>query len=202
MGLKENMDNKILIATVFEKGKYLYSRKAEVAVCGRSNCGKSTLINGLLGKKSMARASSKPGKTMSINFYNYDDKVVLADLPGYGYAKVPLSVKQIWKEIVEDYLGSREQLAGALILSDVRRCLEFEEIQLINWLKDKGIQPHIVLTKIDKLSSSELSKAKRDILAQVSNLWQDMDKEIFLVSANKGTGIEELKKKLRAYRKA
>jgi GTP-binding protein len=193
------MNNNILIATVFEKGGYPHTKKAEIAVCGRSNCGKSTLVNGLLGVKSMARTSSRPGKTISINFYNYEDKLVLADLPGYGYAKIAASVKKNWKHMINDYLSGRSQLRAVLLLIDVRRGLEDEEIQFIEWLKDMGIKPHIILTKIDKLSNNELSRAKTAMLAQVSNLWQDMCKEMFFVSASKRTGVDELKKKLRAY---
>ena len=193
------MNNDILISTVFEKGKYPHTRRTEVAVCGRSNCGKSTLINALLGRKSIARASSKPGKTMSINFYNYDNQLVLADLPGYGYAKVPEAIKHEWKELINDYLHSREQLKAALILCDSRRGVANDEIMFINWLKDEHIQPLIILTKTDKLSRSEMAKAKMDTLAQVSNLWQDMRNDIFFVSASKKTGLDELKKKLRSY---
>ena len=193
------MNNDILIATVFEKGKYPHTKYSEVAVCGRSNCGKSTLINALLGRKSIARASSKPGKTMSINFYNYENKLVLADLPGYGYAKVPDSIKNEWKDLIDDYLHGRRQLKAALVLSDVRRGLSDDEIMFINWLHDEKIQPLIILTKSDKLTRSELARAKTDTLAQVSNLWQNMGKNIFFVSADKKTGLDELKKKLRAY---
>ena len=193
------MNNDILIATVFEKGKYPRTRHSEVAVCGRSNCGKSTLINALLGRKSMARASSKPGKTMSINFYNYENKLVLADLPGYGYAKVPDSIKNEWKDLIDDYLHGRRQLKAALVLSDVRRGICDDEIMFINWLKDEDIQPLVILTKTDMFSRSEIAKAKMDTLAQVSNLWQNMSKDIFFVSASKKTGLDELKKKLRSY---
>jgi GTP-binding protein len=193
------MNNNILIATVFEKGGYPHTKKAEIAVCGRSNCGKSTLINSLLGVRAIARTSSRPGKTISINFFNYDDKLVLVDLPGYGYAKISGSVKKNWKHMINDYLSSRGQLKAALLLIDVRRGLEDEEIQFIEWLKDMGIKVHIVLTKIDKLSNNELSRAKTATLAQVSNLWQDMNEKTIFVSASKKIGMDELKKKLRAY---
>ncbi|MEI6092128.1 MAG: ribosome biogenesis GTP-binding protein YihA/YsxC [bacterium] len=195
------MNKEILIATVFEEGKYPVTKHNEIAICGRSNCGKSTLINALLRRKSMARASSKPGKTVSINFYNYDEKLVLADLPGYGYAKVPDQIKKKWKSLVDDYLYNRPQLKTALILSDVRRGLQVEEISFISWLKENNINTLVVMTKTDKLSNSELSKAKRDTLAQVSNLWQDMEKKTFFVSSNNKEGLEDLKKELRTYYK-
>lgn len=201
MGSKKNMNKEILIATVFEEGKYPHTKQNEVAICGRSNCGKSTLINALLKRKSMARASSKPGKTVSINFYNYDNSLVLADLPGYGYAKVPDQMKKKWKFLVDDYLFNRIQLKAAFILSDVRRGLQEEEISFINWLKQGKINAFIIMTKTDKLSSSELSRARRDTLAQVSNLWQDMSNKTFFISSNKKEGLEDLKKELRTYYK-
>lgn len=201
MGSKKKMNKEILIATVFEEGKYPNTKQNEVAICGRSNCGKSTLINALLKRKSMARASSKPGKTISINFYDYDDSLVLADLPGYGYAKVPDQMKKKWKFLVDDYLFNRTQLKAAFILSDVRRGLQEEEISFVNWLKQGKINAFIIMTKIDKLSSSELSRARRDTLAQVSNLWQDMSNKTFFISSNKKEGLEDLKKELRTYYK-
>lgn len=190
------MTKSILLATVFEKGSYPRTHHPEAAVCGRSNCGKSSLLNAIMGIKNIARVSSKPGKTASINFYGYDDKIVIADLPGYGYAKASWSTREKWKDLIEDYLFSRKQLRTALILSDARRGLEEEELGLIDLFKSRGLKVMVVITKTDKLSSSELSKAKADTLAQISKLWQDMDGMTFFTSSLKKVGIDVVKKSL------
>ncbi len=190
------MNKSILLATIFEKGSYPKTMVPEVTLCGRSNCGKSSFLNAILGIKGVARVSSKPGKTASINFYNLSDKLVVTDLPGYGYAKANWELREKWKILVEDYIFNREQLKLAIILADVRRGIEEEEIDLINLFMNRGVKVLIVLTKTDKLSNSALLKTKVDTLAQISNLWQDMKNRVFFTSSLKKTGITEVKKVL------
>ncbi len=190
------MNKSILLATVFEKGSYPRTIHPELAVCGRSNCGKSSFLNSLLGIKNLARVSSKPGKTASINFYQYTDKLVIADLPGYGYAKASWDIRNKWKGLIEDYLFTRKQLQAAFILADARRGLQEEELGLIELFKSRGLKVMVIITKTDKLSSSELAKMKADTLALISKLWQDMHDMIFFTSSLKKVGIDSVKKYL------
>lgn len=188
------MNQDILLATVFEKGPYPNTTFPEMAVCGRSNCGKSSFMNCLLGIKNIARVSSKPGKTASINFYRYAKKIVLVDLPGYGFARASWETRDKWRENIEHYLFSRSNLFSAFVLSDVRRGLQKEEVDLVDLFRDRGLSVGIVFTKTDKLSSSELSKSKTDMLAQINKLWQDMGDSTFFVSSLKKTGVDLVKK--------
>ncbi len=191
--------------SIFKPGDYPPEKLPEIVVCGRSNSGKSTLINAILGKKRLAHTSSKPGKTCSINFYPFDTNTMLVDLPGYGYAKVPLKVKNEWKELVEGYLENRSCIRSSFILCDIRRSLQKDDIELCMWLIERGIPVNLVFTKIDKLSNNEFSKQRLDILAQVANLWQDSPQvrglETFFVSGLKKEGVAELLKKMRSYSK-
>ncbi len=190
------MNENILLATIFEKGGYPKTSLPEIAVCGRSNCGKSSFLNSILGIKNIARVSSKPGKTASINFYKYAEKIVITDLPGYGYAQATWAARDKWKEIIEHYLFSREQLKMILVLADVRRGIQKEEIELINLFREQGLKVSIIFTKADKFSSVELSKSKAQVLAQISNLWQDMRETTFFISSLKKTGLDLVKKHL------
>jgi GTP-binding protein len=134
----------------------------EVAVMGRSNVGKSSLINALLGRRKLARTSGRPGKTRRIHFYRIEERLYLVDLPGYGWAAVSKRERESWRPLVESYLRrERSALRGTILLVDARRGLESEERDLLAWLEAEQIPVAIVLTKCDKLSQSEGAKRLR-----------------------------------------
>jgi GTP-binding protein len=131
----------------------------EVAVAGRSNVGKSSFINALLGRRQLARTSATPGKTRRIHFYRMEDVAYLVDLPGYGYASVSRSERAAWGPLVQSYLrAEREPLRAALVLVDLRRGPGAEELDLIAWLEGEGLDARAVLTKLDKLRASERAR--------------------------------------------
>lgn len=130
----------------------------EVAFAGKSNVGKSSLINGLMNRKSYARASAQPGKTQTINFYNINEELYFVDLPGYGYAKVSQSVKEKWGKMIEDYLHQSEQLAIVFLLVDIRHDPSANDCQMYDWIISNGYYPVIIATKLDKLKRSQVKK--------------------------------------------
>lgn len=128
----------------------------EVAFAGRSNAGKSSALNCLTGIKSLARTSKTPGRTQLINLFKLDEERRLVDLPGYGYAKVPMQVKMDWQKNVSHYLEVRQSLKGLILLMDVRHPLKELDLRMIEWASGGGLPVHILLTKADKLSRSEV----------------------------------------------
>lgn len=130
----------------------------EVAFAGKSNVGKSSLINALMNRKSYARISSSPGKTQTINFYNINDEIYFVDLPGYGYANVSVEVKAKWGRMIERYLHDSKQLKQVFLLIDIRHKPGVNDIDMYNWIRDNGFSPVIIATKLDKLKRSEVSK--------------------------------------------
>ena len=132
--------------------------RPEVAFAGKSNVGKSSLINGLLNRKSLARISSQPGKTQTINFYNVDDEVYLVDLPGYGYAKVSEETKAKWGRMIERYLHSSGQLKAVFLLIDIRHEPSANDRDMYNWVVYQGYEPIIIATKLDKIKRSQVQK--------------------------------------------
>ncbi|MFN0064634.1 MAG: ribosome biogenesis GTP-binding protein YihA/YsxC [Chlamydiales bacterium] len=129
----------------------------EFAVVGRSNVGKSSLLNDLFQYKGIAKTSCRPGKTQLLNFFSIDEKLLCVDLPGYGYAKVPKAMKREWGEILESFLQERESINLVLFLADIRRLPSDGDLQMYAWLKAKEIPTILVLTKVDKVSSNERS---------------------------------------------
>lgn len=123
----------------------------EVAFAGRSNVGKSSLINTLVGRKKLVRTSATPGRTQTLNFFKINDSFLFVDLPGYGYAKVPQKVRDQWGPMVERYLSSRQELAGLVHIMDLRHPPTADDVQLWNWLRTQGIRTLPVLTKADKV---------------------------------------------------
>ncbi len=130
----------------------------EVAFAGKSNVGKSSLINALMNRKSLARTSSQPGKTQTINFYNINNAMYLVDLPGYGYAKVPESEKAKWGRMIENYLHTSKQLKAVFLLIDIRHDPSANDKQMYGWIVHQGYDPIIVATKLDKLKCSQIDK--------------------------------------------
>ena len=139
----------------------------EIAFAGRSNVGKSSLINVLVNRKALVRTSSTPGRTQLINFFDVNGTFTLVDLPGYGFAKVPLEVKKQWGPMMQTYLSNRANLRGVVLIIDVRRIPKEEDIQMFEWLRTFGIPPILVVTKCDKVSKSQ---RERHIAAIASEL--------------------------------
>lgn len=130
----------------------------EVAFAGKSNVGKSSLINALMNRKSLARTSAQPGKTQTINYYNVNDRMYLVDLPGYGYAKVGVAIKEQWGKMIERYLNTSQVLRGVFLLVDIRHAPSGNDKAMYDWVKAQGYQPIIIATKLDKLKRSQVQK--------------------------------------------
>ncbi len=165
----------------------------EVCFSGRSNVGKSSLINKLVGRKALARVSAKPGKTVTINFFSADD-CTFADLPGYGYAKVAFSEKQRWSSLMEDYFSSNRNIKLVVQLVDMRHDPTADDISMINYLIDCGFKFVIPLTKSDKLNKTEYAKR----LEIFSEIFKDLPKKccFFPFSAQTGEGVDKLKEEI------
>jgi GTP-binding protein len=136
-------------------------KRPEVVFIGRSNVGKSSLINSLLGVKGLARTSSTPGRTQSINFFLINDEFYFVDLPGYGYAKTSKENRRAWGKLIEKYLAEREQLVLSILIVDARHEPSPLDLQMKSWLQHYGIPHLVVSTKVDKLSSNERRKSRR-----------------------------------------
>jgi GTP-binding protein len=138
----------------------------EIAFAGRSNVGKSSLLNRLVGRHALARVSKTPGRTQQLNFFELDGKLVFVDLPGYGFARVPAAVKAHWKALVEGYLTHRRQLRGVVVIVDVRRGLEEDDLELLEYLRAHGVPALLAVTKMDKLGRGERQKRLRQMAMQ------------------------------------
>ncbi len=132
--------------------------RPEIAFAGKSNVGKSSLINGLMNRKSLARTSAQPGKTQTINFYNINDAMYLVDLPGYGYARVSVSEKEKWGQMIERYLHGSKQLKAVFLLIDIRHEPSANDRQMYEWISYQGYDPIIIATKLDKINRSQVQK--------------------------------------------
>lgn len=132
--------------------------KCEIAFAGKSNVGKSSLINGLMNRKSLARTSAQPGKTQTINFYNVNDVMYLVDLPGYGYAKVSQEVKAKWGKLIERYLHGSKVLKAVFLLIDIRHEPSANDKTMYDWIIYNGYNPIIIATKLDKINRSQVQK--------------------------------------------
>ena len=130
----------------------------EIAFAGKSNVGKSSLINGLINRKNYARTSSEPGKTQTINFYNVNEQLYFVDLPGYGYAKVSQTSREKWGKMIEKYLNQSKQLKMVFLLVDIRHEPSANDIQMYEWICYQGFRPVIIATKSDKLSRNQIAK--------------------------------------------
>ncbi len=135
----------------------------EVAFAGKSNVGKSSLINALMNRKSLARTSSQPGKTQTINFYNINKEIYFVDLPGYGYAKVSEAIKAKWGTMIERYLHTSAQLRLVFLLIDIRHEPSGNDKHMYSWIVDQGFNPVIIATKLDKLNRSQIQKHVKQI---------------------------------------
>ena len=130
----------------------------EIAFAGKSNVGKSSLINGLLNRKSLARTSAQPGKTQTINFYNVNKNLYFVDLPGYGYAKVSVEIRAKWGKMIERYLHGSPQLKKVFLLIDIRHVPSENDCMMYDWIVDNGYEPVIICSKLDKIKRSQVQK--------------------------------------------
>jgi GTP-binding protein len=160
----------------------------EVAFAGRSNAGKSSALNALTGRKSLARTSKTPGRTQHLVFFSLDEEHRLVDLPGYGFAKVPDKVKMQWGQAMENYLSQRESLRGLILLMDVRHPLTDFDQQMLSWCAHTKMPVHILLTKADKLKRGA---AMNSLLMVRKELKEQPNVSIQLFSATKKTGVDE-----------
>ena len=167
---------------------------AEVAFAGRSNAGKSSCINVLTCHGNLARISKTPGRTQLINFFDLSNDCRLVDLPGYGYAKVPLAVKRHWEKHLEEYLRKRQSLRGIVLLMDIRRPLQDFDLNMLQWATEAGLEVHAVLTKADKFkrgpAQAALLKAKKELEPFGEGV------SIQVLSSTKKTGVDELRNRL------
>lgn len=183
------IDRADLAAVAVKPAQYPEENMPEIAFAGRSNVGKSSLLNLLTGRKKLARVSGAPGKTRTINFYNADDKFRIVDLPGYGYARVSKSISQDWGKMVESYLETRKNLLKVVQLVDIRHEPTGDDRQMYEYLKYHGLDGIVVATKADKLSANERRKSISRI-RKVLDL--NADDVVIPVSALKRSGQDLL----------
>ncbi len=169
--------------------QYPSDNKPEIAFAGKSNVGKSTLINAMLNRKALARTSSQPGKTRTINFYNVNDEIYVVDLPGYGYAKASKTEIQKWGNMIESYLQKRQCLVGIILLIDIRHEPGKNDIMMYDWLKHYGYNIIIAATKSDKLNRSQIPKHLSVIKKTLGLSEQD---KLIAFSGTAKTGVSEL----------
>ncbi len=168
--------------------QYPQSSYPEIAFAGRSNVGKSSLINVLLNRKNLVRTSSTPGRTQLINFFAVNANFSLVDLPGYGFAKVPVAVKKAWGPMIRTYLEMREHLCAVVFILDIRRIPGEEDIQMLDWLEEFGVPTIPVVTKLDKVNRSQRDRQLKQIA-----LATGLDKEVFsLFSAQTKEGRDDI----------
>ena len=168
--------------------------RPQFAIVGRSNVGKSSLINAVVNRKKVARVSQTPGKTQAIQFYLINERFHLVDLPGYGYAKVSKSMMQSWGELIRGYLDTADSLRLIVLLLDARRVPSEHDIRMYEWTTDAGIDACLALTKTDKLSTNQLNKSKTEIAASMN-----VDPaELIATSAVTRKGIDEIRREMYA----
>lgn len=164
----------------------------EIAFAGRSNVGKSSLINALFNQKKLAKTSSTPGRTQQLNFFNFDNKMYIVDLPGYGYAKAPETLVRQWQEVLKKYLRGRPNLRRVFLLIDSRHGIKKEDKEIMDMLDIAAVSYQIVLTKTDKISSPQLAEIMQKTSAEISKHAAAMP-DIIATSSEKKTGLDILK---------
>ncbi len=180
------------IGAIAAPGQAIPSDLLQVAVAGRSNVGKSSLINALVGRKKLARVSATPGKTQEINFYRINETFLLTDLPGYGFAKAPVRERNRWQRLVEGYLRRPPGPAGVVVLFDSRRGILDLDRPLLGFLSELGLPTLFVLTKIDKLNRASRQKVEIEVREEL-DVPPD---QVLATSARTGEGLEELGRSL------
>lgn len=199
-----------LTSRQLEEGKALFAHKAEfvwgsqtpgswpntwfpeVGFVGRSNVGKSSLLNALTGQRTLAKTSKTPGRTQQFNFFNLGDRFMLLDMPGYGYAKVGKSLEKMWAEMADHYFKNRDVLKRMFILIDSRHGLKESDLMLMDWLNRLALPYQIILTKIDKTSAIDLKKVQEEVTIALNKHAAALP-DVILTSAEKNQGIDVLR---------
>ncbi len=183
-----NLHNADLAAVAVKREQYPKTQLPEIALAGRSNVGKSSFINKLLNRKSLARTSSAPGKTATLNFYLIDNSMYFVDLPGYGYAKVSPAERERWADMINTYLSERRQLCQTYLLLDARHKPSADDVSMYRWIRARHGYAVIIVTKLDKIKKSETEK---NIALIKATLDTDENDKFVLFSAVSGAGKEE-----------
>jgi GTP-binding protein len=177
------------VISAVSKKQYPQEGLLEIALAGRSNVGKSSLINKVINRKNLARTSGKPGKTQTLNFYLINNNFYLVDLPGSGFAKVAAAVKDQWAKFIEEYLREREELKGVIQVIDIRHIPTNDDVIMYDWLQHYGIPTLVAVTKADKISRGQYPKQLK-LIKEKMNLPKDHPLVVF--SAVSGEGVEEI----------
>lgn len=194
--MKINVNNSNIAMSVGSPSQFPRDPRPEIALSGRSNVGKSSLINTLLGRKSLARVSSTPGKTITVNYYDIDKKIYLVDLPGYGYARRSQDSKRVWSTLTESFFTknpSSDALKLVIQLVDVRTGPTEDDVMMINWLINMDVNFIVVLTKTDKLSKAQLETAINDLKGGV---FKNTGIELIPFSSVTRVGKDEVMKRI------
>lgn len=188
------MKNVQFIKSVYNLKDLPKDKLPELVLCGRSNVGKSSFLNSLFNKKNLAKTSSSPGKTRSLNYYMVENKFFIVDLPGFGYAKVSKVEREAWQRLIENYLSSDRPIELVFHFIDSRHEPTLLDIYLNHYLREIGLPYIVILNKIDKLKQSEIAAAKRNLLKYFPELI--IDENVFLYSAIKGLGKNKARSRL------
>lgn len=183
-----NVNNAELIISAVSSKQYPNISLPEIAFAGRSNVGKSSLINRLTNRKKLARTSSSPGKTATLNFYKVENALYFVDLPGYGYAKVSWNERQKWADMINEYLEKSPQLKTIFQLVDARHTPTRDDITMFEWIKASGLDYMVIATKTDKLGKTALAKNKSNICEAL----EVSDNRVIMFSAENGLGKDEI----------
>jgi GTP-binding protein len=178
----------------YQPGDFPRDRRPQFAIVGRSNVGKSSLINAVLRKKAVARVSQTPGKTQAVHFYLVNERFYIVDLPGYGYAKVSKTMRSSWAQLIQSYLDSSDDLRLLFLLLDARRVPSAEDLQMHEWTQAAALDERVVLTKSDKLSKNQLAKSRMVIAEEM----QLDPRTLIESSATTRKGIDEVRREIAA----
>ena len=181
-----NLNRAELLASAVSKRQYPATQLPELAFAGRSNVGKSSLINKMLNRKKLARVSASPGKTATINFYNIDDTMLFVDLPGYGFAKVSKAEREKWGKMIDEYLHARPQLVQVVQLVDMRHKPTADDLVMFRWIVEMGFRPVVIATKKDKVRPSQRAGALELIQKTLQTEY------VIPFSSETGDGVEEV----------
>ncbi|MCD6137462.1 MAG: YihA family ribosome biogenesis GTP-binding protein [Deltaproteobacteria bacterium] len=190
-----NIKSATFVGSAVKPSQYPPEKRPEIAFAGRSNVGKSSLINTLLNRKKLVKTSSSPGRTQTINFFLINNRFYFVDLPGYGYAKVPVSVRKTWRPMVEKYVSTRENLCAVVVIFDIRRIPNQADCDLLSWLAYYHIPEIVVLTKADKVKKSNHDQQCKQISQELSR----DPSSLIPFSAITGLGKERLWKAIEAF---